>query len=1153
MFTVVGTMVTGLLGTYAGLSCVDCGGTLHSNGSHWILSDGNSSVWVRSNAATPYGIVEPWSDPALEIAYTVTVGGSVAYQKDALGLYERNGNCDGRPYFECVDCRYFLYYNFGWFIGERCGSSFAYLVSFDDAEIPMNISRPWREYNNGEYHLAVVSITIPTETTPPSPVPARVFDLVTYGVFLEVQHHCALLNISADRPVFACVDCDLVVYFDAMHTRWTVATCEAEVLLTVDDPAETPFAIVAPFNSSTGANIYVRYTIRMTTTQNDEWSFARDGSFMGYPFFRCVQCEDLLLYHENQEWVVSRDGEIELRTVSTARVPTDIKTTWTDKDGLNAGVTVVFDGLATPQPTTGAPSLLPTTETSFPSSAPTTSMPTPLPPTDAPTIVIEAPAVARTFAELRASLQSSNITVAGRILFLRELVLAGRRGLTITSGMLDGQQRTRIFRVTQDFDLTLRGLRLEHGYSDDFFGGGLLHISDAVVTLINSTLTASTAVQGGALSVLNARIFGISCEFSMFQAGDIGGAIAAETSHLSFESTSFHSCVSGKRGGAVAISSSWIDLQDSTMTECSAVFEGGALVVDQLSVAVLRNVSLLGNSALYGGAMFSQLSETLILDSIFEANLVLARTEPENSDVYPAGGALCLFGGVTNVVNSTFVKNEASREETKRNDVTASGGAAHGAFMALVVFNECSFTKNTGSSGGAVSLNDANGTFLESAFFENSATSTRDTEGGAGGAIDSRDAILRIDRTRIFKNWAMLAGGGIASNSAITGTVVNVDIQDSEITKNSALRATGGGVMIVRGTSKIRRSLFLKNDAEGFGGGLGFLDGSGDVEDSVFHSNIARPPFGGGGVGVRSNADLKFRRCDFRYNVAVGNASTKSLCGGGLLVMTGSTVSLEGLEFFKNSAPFGGALAVTEGGNVHARGPINATANSALKGGFLYIESLSSAEISNTSLFENNAAIKGTAMSCGSSSTIYAAFLTWNDDPTIALARSCAIFMYLSNRDGSPEYKATTFEKVLRSESDVGANIVDTHHYTYPCPRGSFSIDGLQRGNTSVDRHGRTIAENEFRNLGTECVPSCDSLKLDLCVDCATGCQSCPAGKYLGFTLDPVFIFIFGSCVLQVVIILEGVATIFFFLHFFLKFSDFRVFGFFVFHNNFGT
>ena len=230
------------------------------------------------------------------------------------------------------------------------------------------------------------------------------------------------------------------------------------------------------------------------------------------------------------------------------------------------------------------------------------------------------------------------------------------------------------------------------------------------------------------------------------------------------------------------------------MVERGGGISGGTF--DKRTRATIRNNTIAGNSASYGGAMS-------YCDGIIEDNLVT-----QNSAQHYGGG---LFGCGGTVRNNTITDNVAWGSDT-------GYGGGLGACGATIENN--TITGNRAKDGGG--LCSCYGIIQNNTVEGNSA---RD-----GGGIG--DCHGTIENNTIAGNDASRTGGGLAWSDAT--------IQNNTITGN---RAAGDGGGLYWCSSTIQNNTINGNSAQGDGGGLAFCNGI--IQNDLVTANSAQSRGGG--------------------------------------------------------------------------------------------------------------------------------------------------------------------------------------------------------------------------------------------------------------------------------------------------------------------
>lgn len=250
------------------------------------------------------------------------------------------------------------------------------------------------------------------------------------------------------------------------------------------------------------------------------------------------------------------------------------------------------------------------------------------------------------------------------------------------------------------------------GNISDYYGGAIYTDDNATVT--RSTFTGNTATDdyGGAIYA-NSTIIATSSTFTG-NSSSSGGAISASNATAT---NSTFTGNSGYEGGAIYAHG--ITVTSSIFTGNSATANGGALYSYDGGAITATSSTFTGNTATDDGGAISAGDAT-----------ATSSTFTNNSANY--GGAISGYDTAT-VTNSTFMKNSAE----------SSGGA-------VITYNgiiaRSRFTRNTaGEHGGAVALWDQNSDDLQQV---RGNTFSRNTA-SAGGAITLRSCETTYTRSQV--------------------------------------------------------------------------------------------------------------------------------------------------------------------------------------------------------------------------------------------------------------------------------------------------------------------------------------------------------------------------------------------------------------------
>ncbi len=251
------------------------------------------------------------------------------------------------------------------------------------------------------------------------------------------------------------------------------------------------------------------------------------------------------------------------------------------------------------------------------------------------------------------------------------------------------------------------------------------------------------------------------------------------------------------------------------------------------------------------------------------------------------------------------------------------------------------FMGNRAAQGGALFLNNATATVVDSVFENNVAASK-------GGGIYARNGSrLTLDTTDFIENVAGSDGGGINVENASVAT-----ISDSSFVNNSA-GDDGGGVYTSEDTTlTLANSRINRNHSDDMGGGLyASLDTITNITATLFDGNVSSTQ--GGGAAIRTGAIANIAGSTFINNEAIR--------AGGLLVSQGAQATVNGTVLANNTASEnGGAIAVEDTAALTLNGSSALDRNRAvLAGGGLYAENAAALNIVDSVVINNNAGSSG--------------------------------------------------------------------------------------------------------------------------------------------------------------------------------------------------
>lgn len=212
--------------------------------------------------------------------------------------------------------------------------------------------------------------------------------------------------------------------------------------------------------------------------------------------------------------------------------------------------------------------------------------------------------------------------------------------------------------------------------------------------------------------------------------------------------------------------------------------------------------------------------------------------------------------------------------------------------------SNCTFTSNTGSSGGGLYNRSSPGPTLSNCTFSsNIATSGAD---GGGAVYDYSGSAITFVSCTFSGNSASANEGGAVYSSGGTMSFTTCTLS------NNTAAADGGAIFVVNSANlTITGTNFSSNTATGNGGGMAIESSCPvNISNSSFTSNVANSA-GGGGGGIYN---LNNPQCTISGSVFNGNRATEY--GGGFYANQGGNGSvLSSCWFTANLATYGGGVA----------------------------------------------------------------------------------------------------------------------------------------------------------------------------------------------------------------------------------------------------
>ena len=224
---------------------------------------------------------------------------------------------------------------------------------------------------------------------------------------------------------------------------------------------------------------------------------------------------------------------------------------------------------------------------------------------------------------------------------------------------------------------------------------------------------------------------------------------------------------------------------------------------------------------------FIEKTGSLTINDLTLQNGFADGTSPGRGDSAGSGGAIYNFKSYLEMNNSTLQNNQATWE----------GGAIFACPPSDTYINSSTIHDNIAPSGGGI-FTSFNGLLS----VDNSEISDNSASGSGGGITAAYGAELTINASLISSNHSGRHGGGIYKDSGpsylptTTTTITDTTIQGNTADWN------GGGVFILRTPLIVSGSQFSNNQADEYGGGLGYQNESTEtvlISNTTFDNNSA--------------------------------------------------------------------------------------------------------------------------------------------------------------------------------------------------------------------------------------------------------------------------------------------------------------------------
>ncbi|WP_298521340.1 Ig-like domain repeat protein [uncultured Methanobrevibacter sp.] len=535
-------------------------------------------------------------------------------------------------------------------------------------------------------------------------------------------------------------------------------------------------------------------------------------------------------------------------------------------------------------------------------------------------------------------------------------------------------------------------------YGDGIQKGGAIFWAGENGVLNNTDVLDNFAEYGAGIfynsTASNCKIANSS--FSNNRATKSGGAIECNATKMNLTNTIFESNYA-QNGSALCRESGATGGfgYNNTFIRNQAEIAGAALAWMKAENIYINNYTFIDNTAGFsGGAIYVGEDSTncTVAYSRFSGNNV---TSSSNGH----GGAIEWYADTGNVINSTFVNNNAptggaiyvggasghiniTQSGFLRNHAILSGGAID-LVASSVTVNNSYFRENTASNGGAIFVGGTGeNNFINASYFtDNNATN------GRGGAINWNASAGQIYDTNFTRNHADYGGAVYIGGSSDNSKIVNVRFTKNNATYNGGAidwNATGGklynttfisnyageyGAALCRESGATggggKNNTFISNHAGIAGAALGWINVNKiSIDNYTFIDNTADRS--GGAIYIGAGSDnCNIINCTFRGN----NVTNLTGGHGGAVDIVADNATIKNSNFTNNNAFYGGAVFVgSASGNTNITNVTFTRNNANVDGGAINLQA-SGVRLNDTRFHSNNALRNGGALYVGGEGT----------------------------------------------------------------------------------------------------------------------------------------------------------------------------------------
>ena len=369
--------------------------------------------------------------------------------------------------------------------------------------------------------------------------------------------------------------------------------------------------------------------------------------------------------------------------------------------------------------------------------------------------------------------------------------------------IIDGSGLSRIFLITGN-NITLKNIIFKNGQywknylDDEYCGGGAIDVlHDCSLNLINCKFIENDSKNSAGAILNNGKLNEFrNCDFIKNTANRYGGALINEKMPMSVFNCEFDENKSDDDGGSIYNINASLTFKECKFKGNVSNNNGGAIYSECADLLMLEeNCIFENNQSNEGGAIYVNEGSIDFKDCNFK----------NNGAIKGDGGVICFRNGIDFIIEKSIFDENSSKNQ---------GGAIFSFYnKESYCINNCKFSNNTASSGGAIynQLNTFNvrTTIKNSDFNNNNSTS--------GGAIGSR-GYLKLINCNFENNHASYNGGAISNESRLNVSDCNFinnpskDLIDLNKNEGDIYNGTGGAISFKNCNFKSSYTFIMMNE-----------------------------------------------------------------------------------------------------------------------------------------------------------------------------------------------------------------------------------------------------------------------------------------------------------------------------------------------------